>query len=197
MRGYPAIIFADRKGRVVGKIRGYLPPESFAATMSQIARIHRELPAIQAKYDANPQDLETAGLLASAYATRGDVKRAKKFVKVLEEADSEACRDQLAQAYLALGDYYIDKENYRSAAKTYAKAAETSNDVTQVADARINLAFAYFSERLRFPPGSRAAKARLKKAERELVALMQIADLPDDRKTQAQQLLETVKKAGQ
>ena len=188
----PTILFADGKGRTVAKIRGYRPPEEFAREMEKVARLHRELPQLEAKFAAEPADLATGGMLAAVYAFRGEVSRAKKSIKIVEQSDPNNEQGHLTEAYMAVGEHYDAKEEYGKAGKFYVKAVETGQGAQVVAEARFSAAEAHFRDQARFEPGHRAAAKRLKAAEEQLTVLLAMADLPEDQKHQATELLQAV-----
>jgi thioredoxin-like negative regulator of GroEL len=190
----PTIVFADGKGKAVGKIRGYRPAEEFMAEMEKIARLHRELPVLQARFEADSTDLETGGMLAAVYAFRGDRTKAKKAIKAVEEADPENEHGHLTEAYMAMGEYYDGKEEYKNAGKFYEKAALTGKDPLVVGEARYNTAQALFHDQKRFDPGNRIAVKRLAEAQEHLNLMLAMA-LPEDQKQSAKELLESVEAA--
>ena len=193
VRGYPAIFFVSAQGKTVGKIGGYMPPEGFAAELQRIIRVNRELPALKAKYEADPDDVETAMMLIGVYAANGETARCLKITKAIEKRDPENEKGHLSTAYSALADSYVENDKFRSAVKYYEKVAGLVQEPGAVADARIGAAYAQFMDRTRFDPGSRPAANRVKKAEEQLTALLEVADLPEDRKEQAKQLLAQVR----
>ena len=176
----------------MGRISGYLPPEGFAAKMSRMLMVYRDLPALKAKLEADPDDLETASLLISVYAAGGDTNHCRKIVGKMEEKDPDNAQGRLVPAYNALAEAYIAKEKGRNALKYYRKVLELVKTPTEVADARLGLAYAHYVDSMKFDSGSKPAANRLKKAQAELDDLTKLPDLPDDRREQVRQLLATV-----
>ncbi len=195
VHGLPTVVFADGKGKAVGKIRGYRPVDEFLAEMERIARLHRELPELIEKFEADPSDLATGGMLAAVYAFRGDTSKAKKCIKIVEEADAENAQGHLTEAYMAMGELYDGKENYAKAGKFYLTAAETGKDALVVSEARFNSAQAMFHDQARFEPGHKSAAKRLAAAKEQLGLMLAMADVPGDQKVMAEELLKSVEEA--
>lgn len=179
----------------MGKIVGYRPPDVFAEKMEEIVRVHRELPTIEARYEENPQDLATGALLAVTYASRGDTRKAKRYVKAVEEVDPDNRQGHLTEAYLAMGDAYEAEREFRNAAKVYAKVTKSSNDSAILADARFNTARAHFMDRTRLKPASKGLIKKLEEAKAELDALLVMEDLSEEHASMAKDLLKAVNDA--
>lgn len=44
VNGFPTVLFLNRKGQMVGRLDGYLPPGDFARYMRQVAQAHKKAP---------------------------------------------------------------------------------------------------------------------------------------------------------
>ncbi len=188
----PTIIFVDGQGDLVGKIRGYRPPEAFAQEMEKIARLHRDLPELESKFEADPTDAVTGAALASLYAFRGDATKAKRIIKSVEEAGADQAGPALIEAYMALGECYDGKEDFDKAGKYYAKVVEASTDGSVISEARYNAALAYFRDQTKLEPGHRSVGKRLKEAHDQLTPLLAMAGLPKDQQEQAAELMKAI-----
>jgi tetratricopeptide (TPR) repeat protein len=173
-------------------MRGYRAADDFLKEAEEVAQIHREFPELQSKFEADPSDLATGGMLASVYAFRGEATKAKRCIKVVEQADPDNEQGHLTEAYMAIGEYYDEKEDFGKAAKFFTKAADSSEDPLIVADARFNTARAHFRDRARFDLGSPPAEKRLDAAEQALAALLAMTDLPQEQRQQADELRKAI-----
>ena len=169
-----------------------MPPDGFAAEMQRILTVYRDLPALKAKLEANPDDLETASTLITVYAGSGDTNRCRKIVKTIEEKDPENTQRRLGPAYSALADAYIENEKFRNAMKYYEMVVELATEPAEKADALIGRAYAQYMDSTRFEPGSKPAINRIKKAKAQLDDVLGHTDLPEDRMEQARHLLAQV-----
>lgn len=194
--GLPTILFVDGKGKTVGKMMGYRPPEAFVEGIEEILRVHRELPDLIVKFEENPSDLETGGLLANTYASRGDTRKAKKYIKAVETLDPKNDQGHLTEAYMALAEAYESDRDFKNAAKSYEKAANSAKILALVANARFATARSHFHDRTRLKRGSRAVMKKLDEARQQLDSLLAMKDVPQDRLQEAKELLQAVTEAG-
>jgi tetratricopeptide (TPR) repeat protein len=169
-----------------------MPPDGFAAEMQRILTVYRDLPALKARLEANPDDLETASTLISVYAGSGDTNRCRKIVRTIEEKDPENTQRRLGPAYSALADAYIESGKFRNAMKYYERVVELATEPAEKADALIGRAYAQYMDGTRFEAGSRPAMNRIRKAKEQLDGLLGRTDLPEDRMEQVRQLLAQV-----
>ncbi|MCG3138131.1 MAG: hypothetical protein HJJLKODD_01991 [Phycisphaerae bacterium] len=194
IRAYPTIIFADGKGKVLGKIRGAPNAKYLTEKMQQYIKVNNELVQLQAKFEADPTDLETGGLLAGVYANAGNDSLARKYIKAVEKADPDNQKGYLTEAYLAMGDHYVEQEKFSSAVKYYEQAYTTSKDPAAVSEARYNGALAHFESRKEASDKSKNYEKRLLAAKEQLDLLLKMAEITDERKKQAEELLVEVSK---
>lgn len=194
VRGLPTIIFVTAKGKRVDKIVGYLPPEQFAAKLQDVLTIHHELAAIKAKFDADPSDLANGGKLGAAYASRGKPSLAKRIIRKLEAADPTNEQGHLTNAYLALGEYYLDEEEQPNIAiRWYAKAEDRGHDPSAVAEARYRIGLAYYYSRTKHTPKAKKFGEKLRSAGEAIDTLLAMSDIPEELRLQAADLAESVK----
>jgi len=194
VRGLPTILFVTAKGKRVDKIVGYLPPEQFAAKLQDVLTIHHELAAMKAKFDANPGDLASGGMLAAAYASRGKPSKAKKIIKKLEAADPANEKGHLTNAYLAMGEYYLDEEKQPIIAiRWYCKAEDRGHDASAVAQARYRIGLANFFSRTRHSPKGKKFGEKLRSAAEAIDTLLAMSDIPEELRLQAAELGQDVK----
>ncbi len=188
--GYPNIVFVDASGKVVHRIDGYLDPQPFLQQVSALLDSYTALPALEAEYKKNPSNTHAAAQLAVAYAVRGDATKARKLIESVEARDPSNAPTLLTDAYMAMGNAYVESDKPGQSIKWYEKIINTCPDRARVVDARLNVAYAYIVEGQGLPAGSRARAGKAKKAADELTAILQLPDLPDERKQQAEQMLQ-------
>jgi len=191
----PTIIFVDAKGRRVDKFIGYLPPKKFADRMQDVLTIHRGLGTLQAKFGADPPDLEAGGKLATAYANHGEASLAKKVIRKLEKADPENETGCLTEAYLALGEYYLDEEEkHKVAIRWYTKVVDQALQPETVAQAHYRIAVAYFDSRTKHAAKSNKFGAKLRAARGAIDALLAMDGVAEELKLQTKDLADSVRK---
>ncbi len=191
----PTIIFADATGKRVEKLIGYKSPKKFASHMEDVLALHSGLADLQAKFKADPPDLEAGGKLATAYANRGKVSLAKKVIRKLEKADPENKAGRLIEPYLALGEYYLDEESkHKVAIRWYTKVADHALQPETVAQARYRIAVAYFDSRTQHATKSNKFAAKLLAAREAIDALQAMDGVTEELKLQAKDLADSVSK---
>lgn len=181
VQGYPTILFINAAGEVEGRIGGYMPPEGFAPEMERIAAAHREFPALQAKFKANPNDPEIAAKLAAIYAGRGRIDQAESMLAVAEKAPGRA-GGSLAVALNAVADHYQLREEFGKAIPLFEKAAKVSQRPHDTAYAWISVATCYFQWR------------KPKEAVPALEKLLAVEGAPKDWVEQGKQMLQQAKR---
>lgn len=184
VRGFPTILFINPAGEVEGKIGGYMPPEPFAQQMKLVADAHRELPALEAKHKADPNNVEAAAKLAAIYATRGQADKANALLEQAEKNDPENRSGHLTKPYNAIADMFQEKEQFEKAIPLFEKAAKTGKQPYDVAYARLSIAACYFQWQ------------KPKEAIPALEALLAMPDAPKEFMSQGKQMLEAAKKGG-
>ncbi len=191
----PTIIFADAKGRRVEKLIGYKSAKRFAAHMQDVLAVHSGLGELQAKFKAEPPDLEAGGKLATAYANRGKVSLAKKVIRKLEQADPENKAGRLTEPYLALGEYYLDEEEkHKVAIRWYTKVVDHALQTETVAQAHYRIAVAHFDSRTKHVTKSNKFGAKLRAAGEAIDALLAMDGVPEELKLQTKDLADSVSK---
>ncbi len=185
VQGYPTIMFLEGDGSVAAKIGGYLPPQQFAAKLTEIDEAHRELPVLAAKFKQNPADAAVAAKLTGIYASKDDAEHAEETLAALEKADPTNSTGLLAPALNKVGDLYQDRQQFPRAIALFKKAAARAKKPYDAAYAHISIAVCYLSER------------KLAPAVPELEATIAVKDGPKDLQDQARQILAAVRKAQQ
>lgn len=184
----------NAKGQRVDKIVGYLPPEQFAAKLQDVLTIHHELAGMKVNFDANPGDLTSGGMLAAAYASRSKPSKAKKIIKKLEAADPTNEKGHLTNAYLAMGEYYLDEEEQPTIAiRWYSKAEDRGHTPSAVAEARYRIGLANYFSRTRHAPKGRKFGEKLRSAAKAIDTLLAMSDIPEELRLQAAELGQSVK----
>lgn len=184
--GFPTILFVNAQGKEEGRIGGYLPPEPFAARLQEIARAHRELPALEARFKANRGDAATAARLVSLYAERGEAAKASAALTSLQKSDPRNAQKRLVPALLAVASMFITHDSFGQpehisrAIPLLRQAIPLAADPRDRAYARLSLGVCYIQRQDR-----KAAAAELKK-------LIATPDTPADMKERAQRILEAV-----
>jgi len=193
VRSFPTILFLTPKGKRIGKIN-YLPPEQFADKLQETITIHRELSAMTARFKADPTDLETGGKVAAAYASRGQFIEARNVIKKLEAADPDNNTGHLTDAYLAMGEYYVDlpEPKYANAIRWYEKAVEQGHDSAAVAEARYRIGLARFGGRSKHQPGTERFGKAVAAAKETIEGVLAISDVPDDVRQRAAELMRQI-----
>ena len=191
----PTIIFADATGKRVEKLIGYKSPKKFARHMEDVLALHSGLSELQAKFKADPPDLEAGRKLATSYANRGKVSLAKKVIRKLEKADPENKAGLLTEPYLALGEYYLDEEEkHKVAIRWYTKVVEHASQPETVAQAHYRIAVAHFDSRTKHVTKSNKFGAKLRAAREAIDALLAMKGVPEELKSQARDLADSVSK---
>ncbi len=191
----PTIIFADATGKRVEKLIGYKSPKKFAGHMEDVLALHSGLSELQAKFKADPPDLEAGRKLATSYANRGKVSLAKKVIRKLEKADPENKAGRLTEPYLALGEYYLDEEEkHKVAIRWYTKVVDRALQPETVARARYRIAVAHFDSRTKHATKSNKFGAKLRAAREAIDALLAMDGVPEELKSQTKDLADSVSK---
>ncbi len=192
VQGLPAIVFLDGKGKQVGRFVGYRPPEIFAQKIEEVLRVHKELPKLEATFAEQPDDLKLAAMLASAYAARGNARKAAKTLKIAEKTDPDNKEGFLTEAYMTVAETFEGDKDFRNAGKWYSRSAKSASEVTLVVDSRMGLARSCFFQRTKLKPGSKGVEKKLKKCIEELEGVLAMEDLAEDQKTGAEEMLKGV-----
>ena len=117
---YPALLFVDSGGRLVGKATGYQDPDAYLARMVSC------LPdAVVERLKAAPaDDMVSAAKLVVIDAGRGRLDDAASLMSRLDRAsDSPTDRAAVAAANHALGSAYLAASQYASAGPCFEKVA--------------------------------------------------------------------------
>jgi len=182
--GLPTVVFINDSGLLAGTIGGYHPPQEFAAALTRIAQEHQQVPVLQERYRAHPQDLATAGKLATLYARQGDVARAGAMLTSAERLDSQNRRGLLTPAYNDLGVAYIRQGAFGRAVPLFHKAVRTGKKPEDVVFGHMSLAFCYLQQNQPAPATS------------ELKAVLAMPNAPDRARQAARQILTQIQRHG-
>lgn len=177
IRGYPTVLFVDGDGNTIGKIVGYLPPDAFAKQLTQITESHKALPELLQRIQQNPQDAEALARLAMIYAAREDEAKATETLQSAEKADPRNGTGLLGAAYNAVGDLFQNAGQFQKAISFFRKAATLSKKPEEISYARLSIAVCYLS------------MGDSKNAQRELEAVANMKNAPEDDRQVARQLL--------
>ncbi len=180
VNGYPTILFLNAGGEVEAKIVGYKPADGFSEDMQKAISLHKDFPALLARYKSNPNDLETTAKLAAVYAGRGNQVKAKQLLAQAEKQDPDNTKGLLTKTYTALGDSYQEDQQFDQAIPLFRKAAKTGKDPYDLAYAHLSIAVCYLQQN------------KLPEAVPELKATVAVPNAPKDLKEQAQQILSQI-----
>jgi thioredoxin-like negative regulator of GroEL len=147
VHGFPTILFIDDAGKVESKIVGYMTAAPFAERLNLVATEHGGLTRLQARWKANPPDVDAGGKLAAIAALQEKIPQAESLVADVEKVDPDNSGDHLTLAYNMLGDHYQDKNDLDKAMVFFHKAASTGKATGNVAYARLSLAQCYQSKK--------------------------------------------------
>jgi len=163
--------------------------------MQDVLAFHSGLSELQAKFKADPPDLEAGRKLATAYANRGKVSLAKKVIRKLEKADPENKAGRLIEPYLALGEYYLDEEaKHKVAIRWYTKVVDLASQPETVAQARYRIALAHFDSRSKHATKSNKFGAKLLAAREAIDALQAMDGVSEELQSQTKDLAASVSK---
>ncbi len=194
VRSLPTVLFVTPNGQRVSKISRYLPPAAFADKLRDVIRTHRGFAAIEAKFKADPTDTEAGARLGAAYAGSGQASMARKVIKRLEAVDPDNESGHLTEAYLAMGEHYLDvEERPTSAIRWYTKAVQRGRKPSAVAVARYRIGMAYFLGRTKHATRARRFGKKLRSARAAIDDLMAMNDVPEDLRLQADDLAQQIR----
>jgi tetratricopeptide (TPR) repeat protein len=181
--GYPTILFLNGDGKVEGIIVGYKPADGFSQDLTKFVTAHRDLPALEARYKANPADATTAAKLASIYAGKGEIQKAEAALANAAKADPGNSTGLLASTYNAIGDYYQEKHQIDKAVPEFEKGAKAAKTPYDRAYAYISIAACRFEQQ------------KPKDAIPALDAVLATKGAPAEFTDQAKQMLAAAKQA--
>jgi len=182
--GLPTVLFINSSGRVEDTINGYLPPANFATELTRIAQEHQQIPVLQSRFRAHPQDVEAAGKLADLYARQRDTARAGAVLASAEQRDPHNSRGCLTRAYNDLGAAYVQQGSLDQAIPLFRKASRTGKQPLDVAFGHMSLAICYLQQH---EPAQ---------AKPELKAVLAMPNAPGRIKQAAQQMLGAIQQHG-
>ena len=182
VQGFPTILFINGEGEIENKIVGYLPPAGFSDQLTQIEQAHKDFPALQDRFKANPKDVEAAAKLAAIYAVRDDADHATTVLAQAEKLDPQNRKGYLTKAYNAVGDMYQNDQKLDKAIPFFRKAIQTGQMPADIAYAHLSIAVCYLMQH------------KISDAVPELKTTAAMANAPKDLKQQAQQILEQIQK---
>ena len=112
------------------------PRNLLGLCLLKLGRLREGITELEAVRQANPQDLNVAYTLVSAYLKLNQLDKAEPIVKELEGRDT-------AEAHFIVGSYYLAKLDHRRAVKEFTQTLERN---PKFADAHAQVAYAYFFE---------------------------------------------------
>jgi hypothetical protein len=104
VENFPAIVFANSKGKIEDLIQGYIPPEPMLEQLERITAGVGTVGDHQSQVDENPDDLEKQFALMGMLQNVLDWRRAEKVERAIRNADPEA--QTTAGARLVMGDIW-------------------------------------------------------------------------------------------
>jgi thiol-disulfide isomerase/thioredoxin len=180
---FPAIYFLNGNGEVEGVIVGFEPAARFLVDMHRCIQSHRDLPVLESRMRANPNDLPTVAKLTAIYAGMGKHKEAKQALAQVTRLDPNSSRGYLTEADLAVGHMWMQGQQADQAVPLMREATRTARKPEERAVAHINLALCY------------GQMNNIDACVNELNTTMRLPDCPPLAKQAAQQLLERIQQA--
>lgn len=178
VQGYPTVVFVQPDGTLVWKISGYLPAEDFAKQMHLAASVTTEVPALETKLKANPNDATVAAELVPYYSGMAKLDKIPATVKVIDEGTATSAAK--ADAYNAAGDAFQNANKNDDAVPYFEKAIQ-ENLPHQTAYARMSIAQCYL------------ASGQAAKAKPYLQALVDMGPVAGDYGAEAKKILDQMK----
>lgn len=160
VRGFPTILFLDKKGEVAGRIGGFLPGDEFAAELTRILDDYKELPQLKAALKKEPNAPELNAKYAVVLANGGKKSEAESALKKAEKGNCSGAL--LAKAYSAIGDLHGAGHDFAAAIEYFQKAEAATANVRERAYAKVSIMQCYMAMK-----DNKAAK----KTAKELLAL--------------------------
>lgn len=117
VRGYPTLILLRSDGTEIDRAVGYLPPEDFVQTMTDLAQGIGTLDAMLARLADNPNDAEACWEIGQKYYYRSEDSLATQyFTKVIEidPQNTSGYADDAAFQFV-MEIYYEGEERYDDA----------------------------------------------------------------------------------
>ncbi len=91
IQAMPTILFFDPNGQMIARFEGadkFIPAERAVETMGGVIKDYRDLPDLEKKIKANPNDPDVALRLATIYTNRQKLVDAEKLLAVVERVDN-------------------------------------------------------------------------------------------------------------
>lgn len=104
--GYPAILFLNSDGLVIGEVRGYLPAMHFLPKMKQSLNTYNDLADAKKTIKTNPNDPKAAYQIGHSFFSSGDFDKAEDYLLRVVEHDPDNDSGFLPDAILELGVLY-------------------------------------------------------------------------------------------
>lgn len=145
--GFPTILFLTPSGAVEGRIGGYSPATSFAATMNRTAKEYREFPLLKKKAKASPNDLPTIARVTEMSARRGETAEAQSGLASVRRLDPQNARGYLSKTLTAVGDMYASHNEVAQAASLFRQAAQVGRKSREIGYATYCLAITHLMRR--------------------------------------------------
>jgi len=90
VNGYPTTVFLSRRGKEIGRVVGYQPPDAFTRELeTAIANREPDLEAVARRAGADPEDPENLYALADVYLALGRYEEAASALDRVEELDPD------------------------------------------------------------------------------------------------------------
>ncbi|RMH71522.1 MAG: outer membrane protein assembly factor BamD [Gemmatimonadetes bacterium] len=122
--GYPAVLFLDEEGLVIGEVRGYKPAKPFLTDMEKSLSRYNELQAAKAAIRKNPKDVQSAYTLGRTYLMSGQADKAKKYYQVVIDEDPANQSNHVPDVLLELGMIHGQTKEYQQALSYFSQFTE-------------------------------------------------------------------------
>jgi thioredoxin-related protein len=174
IQGFPAVVFVDVDGSLVGYIDGYAPPAEYAGVMNDIASDYRDYPALARKVKMDSGDFTDAARVATIDLKRGNPGDALRQAEVMSAHGGSA---QAASVFNLVAGYYIQSGQFDDAERAFHRALSGRCTTHDVVTAHMGLVQAYGED------------DKPAEASKELRALIALRGTPPQIKTKARELL--------
>jgi thioredoxin-like negative regulator of GroEL len=137
IRGYPTILFLDRRGAEIGRVVGYRDAAAFAAAMEAALGHREEVSELEEAVRVSPKDLASRYRLADALLANGEGARARKELEALARQDPGNARGFADDAALDLARIRYEGGHARGAAEEFRKFLVKYPESDRAGEARL------------------------------------------------------------
>lgn len=183
----PTIIFFSSGGEMIERRGGMLTAAAFVQVMNRVLSETQRVRELEKKVQANPQDIEAALKLSTAYVKHRRYEEAARLLAIVEKTMSdqrvesngtiESRRERMLENYTAIGEGYLEQGKAEEAIAVSRRTLASARSVDRVVRLRGTLINAYL------------ASGDHHRAAEELKALIAWKDVPGALKGRAQVLL--------